>query len=305
VRAVARRAVERVLLPLAPAARRRRARRGDAAILSYHNVCPDGAEPSGDSSLHLPLRAFLDQVERLTRSHRVVALDDLMEGRCGAEPQSLAAITFDDAYRGALMLALPALAERGLPATVFVAPGLLGARAFWWDELAAPGGAGLDPAVRARVLDREEGRAADGGRAGTRLLRPDQGPVDEAGLDRAAGLPGVTLASHSWTHPNLTALPPGDLDAELARPRAWLEARFPTASRSDHLSFPYGLWDGRVADAARAAGYRHLYRVEGGLASIAEPKPLAWPRINVPAGVSGAGFELRAAGIVGSGGGLR
>jgi peptidoglycan/xylan/chitin deacetylase (PgdA/CDA1 family) len=286
---------------LAPGARRRRAQRGDAAILSYHNVSPDGVARTGDVSLHLPLRSFLEQIELLERTHRVVALAEVMEGADRRGERPLAAITFDDAYRGALTLALPALAARGLAATVFVAPGLLGAGAFWWDELAAPGGRGLDPAVRAHVLERQAGRATDVGKGATGL-RPDQGPGDEQELRRAAALPGVTLASHTWSHPNLTALSSADLEGELARPRAWLQERFPTAARSDHLSFPYGLWDGRVAEAARAAGYRWLYRIEGGLAPLAQPNTLAWPRINVPAGVSPTGFELRTAGLVGGGG---
>jgi peptidoglycan/xylan/chitin deacetylase (PgdA/CDA1 family) len=301
VRAVARRALERALLPLAPVARRRRARRGDAAILSYHNVTPDGAAPAGDTSLHLPLRSFVDQIERLRRTHRVVPLDDLVQGRCAPGHLPLAAITFDDAYRGALALGIPALVERGLPATIFVAPGLLGAASFWWDALASPGGIGLDPRVRTRVLGVERGRQpAATGRAPH--LRSDQGPADAGTVARAAALPGVSLASHTWSHPNLTALPPDELAAEMASSRAWLRAEFPSLPGADHLSFPYGLWDRRVADAARAAGYRFLYRVEGGVASLADPESSALARINVPAGVSGAGFELRAAGLIGSGG---
>jgi peptidoglycan/xylan/chitin deacetylase (PgdA/CDA1 family) len=301
VRAVARRALERALLPLAPVARRRGARLGQAAILSYHNVAPHGTDPAGDTSLHLPLRAFVDQIERLARTHHVVALDDLVEGRCGPGDRPFAAITFDDAYRGALTLAVPALVERGLPATIFVTPGLLGAATFWWDELASPEGKGLDPAVRTRVLAHERGRHASSGGSSFHL-RADQGPAAMETLARAATLRGITLASHTWTHPNLTALPFDELEAELARPRTWLQTEFPDASRSDHLSFPYGLWDGRVADAARAAGYRFLYRVEGGVASIADRNTAAFARINIPAGVSGVGFELRAAGLIGRGG---
>ncbi len=299
VRALARVAVEHLLLPLAGGALRRQARLRRAAILSYHNVAPDGSEPAGDTSLHLPLRSFLDQVERLTRSHSVVGLDELLEGGATAEDKPLAAITFDDAYRGALELAVPALAERGVPTTIFVVPGLLGARAFWWDALASPDGAGLDPSVRAGVLGSGQGRA-QAEASPSEHLRPDQGPADLDMLTRIAQLPGVELAAHTWSHPNLTTLSDEDLEVELDRPRAWLKATFPDHSRPDHFAFPYGIWDRRVAEAARAVGYRHLYRVEGGVAPTGQPEPVALPRINVPADLSGAGFELRVAGLIGS-----
>ena len=297
VRSFARGAVERMLLPLAGAARRRPAHARSAAILSYHNVSPDGAGKVGDTSLHLPFHSFLEQIERLTRTHHVVGLDELVEGRRVAREKPLAAITFDDAYRGALTLALPALVDRGLPATIFVAPGLIGEDAFWWDGLASPDGSGLYPGVRKRVLEIERGRSACGKMVDLRL-RPDQGPADPEALARAASLPGVSLAPHTWSHPNLTALPSDELEAELERPRTWLRANFADRALENHLAFPYGLWDRRVAAAARAVGYRHLYRVEGGIAQIGRLGTEALPRINVPAGLSGAGFELRVAGLI-------
>lgn len=298
MRAVARAIVERLLLPLAPGARRRLGRRGGAAILSYHNVAPDDARPAGDASLHLPLSSFLDQVDRLARTHQVVALDALASsGRGDGRP--LAAITFDDAYRGALALAVPALGERGLPATIFVPPGLIGDTAFWWDELAAPGGAGLDDATRAHALEVERGRPPRRP-AGGPGLRPDQGPVDRDALSRAASVPGITLASHTWSHPNLTVLGDTELEEELDRPRAWLRDHYRERSLLDAIAFPYGLWDERVAATARRVGYRWLFRVEGGVAGGPPTAGSAIPRINVPAAVSGNGFALRVAGVVGS-----
>ena len=299
MRTLARRAIEHVLLPLGGAARRRLARLRGSAILSYHNVAPDGAEPTGDTSLHLPLRSFLDQIGRLSRTHRIVTLGDLVEGRFVGGDRPLAAITFDDAYRGAVTLGVSALVERGVPATIFVAPGLLGANAFWWDALAAPDGSGLDPDVREHALEKEGGRPATAGRS-TAALRQDQGPADAEGLARVAELPGVSLASHSWSHPNLATLSAEELEGELERPKSWLRATFPNRSLEGHFAFPYGIWNGRVAAAARAAGYRYLYRVEGGIARLAASGNSPLPRINVPAGVSGAGFELRVAGLIGS-----
>lgn len=53
--------------------------------------------------------------------------------RAGALPPRAACITFDDGYRNNLETALPVLQARGLPATVFVAPGYADGRAMFND----------------------------------------------------------------------------------------------------------------------------------------------------------------------------
>ena len=86
----------------------RRASGRDVVVLAYHNVVPSGDNPAGDSSLHLPLSSFSAQIDVLCETHSVVPLRDLM-GAGRRERKPLAAITFDDAYRGALELGLPEL----------------------------------------------------------------------------------------------------------------------------------------------------------------------------------------------------
>ncbi|HEX5635142.1 MAG TPA: hypothetical protein VFX50_17985, partial [Gemmatimonadales bacterium] len=119
-------------------------------VLAYHNIVPDDAPPTGDRSLHLPLARFRAQLAQLARTHEVVSLDDLGAPPRGPRPR--AAITFDDAYAGALALGLDAVAEHGMPATIFVAPALLGRERTWWDALAVPG-AGLAEPARRHALD--------------------------------------------------------------------------------------------------------------------------------------------------------
>ena len=290
-------AAERALSIPAARARRTQAQRGAAVILAYHNVVEPASVGRGDVSLHLAIGDFLEQMERLGRTHRIVPLRELVGGpEPGSRPR--AAVTFDDAYRGALRLALPALAEAAIPCTVFVPPGLLGRRGFWWDLLSRSDG-GLPDDVRERVLSRERGRPE----VATAELRRGLGPDLEVGtldeLREAVALPGVDAASHTWSHPNLTALSDAELAEELGRSRAWLREEL-TDAAADHLSFPYGLWDERVVAAARDAGYRFLYRVDGGIADVlpSEEQPIVLPRVNIPAGVSARGFDLRAAGLL-------
>lgn len=290
-------AAERALGPAAEQARRRQGRRGSAVILAYHNVVEAGEAPAGDLSLHIPADAFLDQMERLARTHEIVPLRELVTTSGGATARPRAAVTFDDAYRGAVRIALPLLAEQGIPATVFVPPALLGTDAFWWDALARAGG--LEEGARRRALTIDRGRPQVGEKP---VIGTDLRPATAEELLIALQLPGIEAAAHSWSHPNLTRLADAELRDELERPRAWLRDHAP-APVLDHLSFPYGLWDERVLRAAADAGFRFVYRVEGGVASVgsgrsADAAIAVLPRVNVPAGLSGRGFELRAAGLL-------
>lgn len=293
-------AAERVLVGSGVAARARR-RNGDRiAVLAYHNVVPARATGRGDVSLHLSLDAFRRQLDRLQETHRIVGLGAVGRGRGSGEAEDdgpAAALTFDDAYRGALRHAVPELVRRGLPATVFVCPGLLGSEGFWWDRIAdTPSGPG--PERRRAALETLGGRQRDVLDAyGGRPAAPDYRPADVDEVGALAREPGITLASHTWSHPNLTAAGDDELREELVRSRDWLAREVGEPFLPEHLTFPYGLQDERVAAAARAAGYRFLWRVEGGLAGP-EAAGGVLPRVNVPAGVSLRGFELRTSGVV-------
>ncbi len=278
----------------------RRLRRADAVILAYHNVIPDGEPPGGDRSLHLPRTAFAQQLDVLCRTHDVVPLSEVLEG----EPSSRrrAVVTFDDAYRGALTVGLAELAARGLPATVFVAPARVGDRAFWWDALA--GQDGLAPELRERALASLAGedariRAWAGAQGHTATeVSAARRCATEVELKRAAAQPGITFGSHSWSHANLTRLEQTELELELTRPLAWLRQRYGSIT-IPWIAYPYGLVSSGVQEAAARAGYRGGLCVSGGaLRAGARAKPLALPRLSVPAGVSVRGFSLRLAGVL-------
>lgn len=300
--------VERVLCASGAPRVARLRRAGSALVLAYHDIVPGDVATSripangtasgfrGDASLHLPQASFARQLDLLVREYDVVPLASVLEAPRGNRPR--AAITFDDAYHGALTAGVDELEKRGLPATVFVAPAFVGGGGFWWDALA--GEDGPADCVRAHALDALGGRdravrewaAAAGTRA--RALPPHMTVASETTLARATAR-GMTLASHTWSHPALPALPPDELKMELERPLAWLRERFQGVL--PWISYPYGLTSPAVARAAAAAGYRAALRVDGGwMGSAAEPYDL--PRLNVPAGASIRGFELRTAGLL-------
>jgi peptidoglycan/xylan/chitin deacetylase (PgdA/CDA1 family) len=276
---------------------RSRAAGGRAAILAYHNVVPDGLPPAGDDGLHLAQGTFARQLDFLQRYCEVVPLESLL----GPRPRTdrlVVAITFDDAYRGALTLGSEELARRGLPATMFVPPGLLDDRSFWWDDL-AEGEQGLPDHVRARALGDLRGvdRAIRAAFPRTPPAQPAymrSASVSE--LAQAAGQGIWRFAPHSWSHPDLRALNPAELDEELRRPLAWLRERFPGVT-IPWIAYPYGLSSPGVQAAAAAAGYAGGLRVEGGPFRLGRPTPMVFPRVSVAAGVTVDGLALRLAGL--------
>lgn len=295
-------AVERVLARGGPVAVARRLSRSRALILAYHNVLPEGATAGGDRSLHLPRAEFAEQLDLLARTHRVVPLEALL----GAEPSPSArprvAITFDDAYRGAVTCAVQELARRGMPATIFVAPALLGGRALWWDAFLNGGDEPAAEEFRERALQVLRGEEAAIREWVCRSGRREAPVADaartasEEELRAALRHPGLTLASHSWSHPNLTRLSAAELPDELERPLRWLRERFERVI--SWLAYPYGLSSPHVEQAAAAAGYRAAVRVSGGWLPTGEVNRFALPRFNVGAGLSREGFLLRAAGLL-------
>jgi len=309
MRSTVKSAVELLLARGGPAALARGARRERGLVLAYHNVLPDGVAKLGDSSLHLPRADFAEQLDSLTRHYDVVPLDALVGGGTGgaqAGGRPRVAITFDDAYRGAVTVGMRELVRRGLPATIFVAPWFVEeSRSFWWDELADPGAGVVPDALRDRVLDELAGKDSEVRRWAARegvALRPVTEPAaraaTEAELRAAAAEPGITLGSHSWSHPNVARLEPDELREELERPLRWLRERFDAGRVLPWLTYPYGRFSPDAERAAAALGYRGAFRVDGGWMAAPEPNAYALPRYNVPSGISRDGFEVRTSGAL-------
>ncbi len=275
-------------------------RRGDVLVLAYHNIVPEGAVAAGDLSLHLPQARFAAQLDSLARTHDVIPLARALSGHTGERPAAV--ITFDDAYQGAITAGVSELAGRGLPATIFVATAFLNGGDFWWDALTAPGADAPTPELRGRALAECAGVDARVREMAARehLAVESSPPAHARGgheldLISAAAVPGITFGSHTHGHPNLARLADAALDAELTRPLAWLRERF--SNVLPVISYPYGLSSPEVERAASRAGYTAGMRIEGGWLPRGARNALSLPRLDVPSGLSAAGFALRCAGM--------
>jgi peptidoglycan/xylan/chitin deacetylase (PgdA/CDA1 family) len=242
-------------------------------------------------------------VDWLAEVFTVVPLDQVFSSEEAPDGQPRAAITFDDAYEGAISVAIPELVVRGLPATVFTIVSAEEGQTFWWDALADRYPAGMPVEVREAALSAGRGigdEVLDWAVRNQHAIASLEGEFVAApwsAIDRAAALPGITIASHTATHPNLLALSSDELEKELTRARLELQTRIPTSR--PWLSYPYGHSSPAVERSAARAGYLMAYRVSGGVVFRGDEEPATYslPRLNIPAGLSLRGFRMRATGL--------
>jgi len=267
-------------------------------VLCYHNVIAErGGAGVGDPGVHMGVQRFREQMRWLAATYEVVSLAEFVARlAAGKSLRRVATITFDDAYTGVFMSALPVLPELGLPATVFIVAGAAERREpFWWDH---PGVQRLATTVR-----REQWLGAlrgDGevilrhlGVAARTTLPNEYLPADWDTL-RAAARSGVALGVHSDTHRTLPHLTDAELQRELLASRDVIRLR--TGVEAEFFAHPYGMWDARVRDSVRAAGYRAAFTLDYGL-SVPDADRWALPRVNVPATIGPAAFQAWSAGL--------
>jgi peptidoglycan/xylan/chitin deacetylase (PgdA/CDA1 family) len=174
---------------------------------------------------------------------------------------------------------------------------------FWWDAL-CHGNRNLDEKLRNHALY-ELGGADERVRAwATRASIPacDELPAyaqtaTRGELAAALRFPGITLGSHSWSHPNLASLDIVEAASEVRRSREWLSAQF-GKKVIDWLAYPYGLESVQTQVAAAEASYAGAVRIGGGWHRTSEVSRFARPRLNVGAGLSMAGLRARLNGAI-------
>jgi peptidoglycan/xylan/chitin deacetylase (PgdA/CDA1 family) len=267
---------------------------GWGGVIAYHGV---GESPS-NTVMHVSPRRLQEQLEFLRDRYRVVPLRVLVDRwRTGESTRNFVAISFDDAYAGVLIHALPVLRSLDIPATVFVASDYadLGAE-YWWDyverQRTASGGrewtqtldtVGLSDAhksapttvdqIRNRVLARFAGRwpreLSSGGESVWRSLT-------FAELQLLAADERIEFGVHTLSHPALPLLPYDEQVDEIRNNLALLRNRLPRVIPV--VAYPYGLYDRTTVRAARAAGMIAGLTMEG-RATAARPDPMTAPRI--------------------------
>lgn len=177
-------------------------------ILTYHSIS------DGDSPLKIPPALFAEQMEWLARKAKGIELGGLLEGDYDMLDARSVVLTFDDGYADFYTHAAPILLKHKLPATVFLPTAFVGRTNAW-------------PGQPAWVKEEP-------------LMNWEQ--IKE--LAQA----GINFGSHTVNHPDLTTLPPADVDRELAESKREIEQR---AGQNivEHFCYPYGKWNQTVRDA--------------------------------------------------------
>jgi len=280
------------------------------AVLTYHRVDVPGARPHLDPGLiSAQPAAFEEQMRYLASRRRVLSLSDVMAAqRSGREiPRSAVMITFDDAYEDFAQHAWPVMRGLGLPVTLFVPTAFPGdpSRSFWWDRLyhavqrtahsrvvdgevigdlslQSPGERALAYRFLARrIKSLEHGIAMDLIERITDQLEVPPAPSPVLGWSRLRQLAdeGVTLASHSRTHPLLTRLTASQLRDELEGSMSDLEREVGEVSPA--LAYPNGSYSPQVLAAARRAKLSIGFTVVRGVNHLAGIDWLRLRRIHI------------------------
>jgi peptidoglycan/xylan/chitin deacetylase (PgdA/CDA1 family) len=208
------------------------------AVLAYHSV----GEPSTGgwhTWFYVAEDAFVDHLRYLRDNEwRVLDLPSVLAGLAdpGVLPPRAALLTFDDAYRSMRTVVLPILEEFSYPAVLFVPTGFIGGA----NSFEPPGWAPEEPICSWDDL-------------------------------RELQTHGVSVQSHSVSHPHFSTLRPEEQQRELTESKEALQAGLSVAV--DAFSYPYGdvgANDGRAADALREAGYRMGFLYDDGVNRLAE-----------------------------------
>lgn len=267
------------------------------AVLHHHLTdditwLPDSPLTTG-LSVELPASRFAERLDVLAQHYDVVTLRAAR--RQPAHGRKHLAITFDDAYASVARVAAPLLAERRLPWTFFVNPGLLDNRTLAFDNLIAyvVNTTGASPVERlsgARV-------SSIGHFIGTESprMQPHERTslkerlVDDLGLDLAAiaadaqlylttaelvqlARTGVEIGNHTSDHVHCRALTPEDASAQIGDSAQVL--RQITAASVSAFAYPYGSRLDATPTAQshiRAAGHDSAFLVQGRLNRTSTP----------------------------------
>lgn len=305
---------------------------GHGAVLVLHRVRPrdPGLLLEANHRNSIPPELLARLLDALAADRiAVVTLDEALARLAGPRSGRFVCLTFDDGYRDNHDTLLPLLEARRVPATVYVAPGLIdGTAPLWWyalDEVLAredrlrlplPEESDLPCADRA-AKERAFGRAArfmlrasrDAAARLNRALEARYG-VDRAALAarhmmtwemvrRLAASSFVEIGAHTLTHPSLAALTRAEALEELEGSRLRLERE--TERRVRHLAYPYGVpgtAGAREFALAEQAGFATaVTTLPGNLLSRHAAERHAWPRHGLGPADGVAALRLKLAGL--------
>jgi peptidoglycan/xylan/chitin deacetylase (PgdA/CDA1 family) len=252
-------------------------------ILMYHSV-PEQVRIHDAFHLQVGVQNFCDHMTIISQERTPIPLGEFVEllDR-GTLPADGVAVTCDDGYADNLLVAKPVLDRFAVPATIFLATGLLDTTEFWWDRLeriifnttslptvveieversvTVPLGhskadalAKIYPHLRDLEAKRRD-TAIDG-------LAESLGVADKHNLSRpltedevkALATGTTVIGSHTVSHPCLPRLALDAITRELVKSKQQCDNL--VGGTTSLFSYPFGAYDANTREAVIAAGYK-------------------------------------------------
>jgi peptidoglycan/xylan/chitin deacetylase (PgdA/CDA1 family) len=293
-------------------------RQHPCVILLYHGIVDDSSKYLNKGPVvHHPIKHFKREILFLKRHFQILSMDEVVNhlkfGKGFRRPSI--AITFDDGYLDNYTLAYPFLKKHGVPGTIYLATSLIGTTdRTWTDQI---GLAFLEtqkdyfdfPALfgdkRVPIKTKEEKRQANIKVAEALKLRPDDerrelirklfealevgekcegdcGDRIMLNWDEVLEMTknGITIGSHSHTHPILSRMPIQEAREEISNSKEVLEKNLDIKVK--HFSFPNGReedFSEELRDYCQEIGFESICSVIYGTNDASEGNAFALKRV--------------------------
>lgn len=267
-------------------------------VLNYHRIGQRESDLFDPGVFSATGEQFDRQLAYLKRRVELVSLEEALlyvEGKSGGGRHCRALITFDDGYLDNYLTAYPILRSHNVQGVFFLVSTMVGSAAIpWWDHIAYlvktaknrrfslqyPAELdvhlerdGLDVSLRSILRLYKRAENTDSTRFIHELAEASRGedlpPAERRFLNwdeaRAMQQGGMAFGSHTYSHPVLSQLSPGEQLNELQKSRSIMSDEL--ARPIDVLAYPVGAttsFTTETQQAARDAGYRAAFSFYGG-----------------------------------------
>jgi peptidoglycan/xylan/chitin deacetylase (PgdA/CDA1 family) len=300
-------------------------------ILVYHRIVDDRSNYLNKSAVvHHHLKDFETEIAYFKRNFQMISMDEVVShmklGKGFRRPSI--AITFDDGYLDNYTLAYPVLKKHAVTATIYITTGLIGTPDKIWTEKI--GLAFLETKkdyfnfstilgdITVPIKTMEEKEQAYSKVSKALKLRPDderrelvQVLFEKLEVNEKSGRhfeermmlnwdeiqemrkDGITIGSHSHTHPILSRMPIQKAKDEILNSKKIAEKNVDTKVR--HFSFPNGReedFSEELRDYCREIGFESICSVIYGTNDASEGNAFALKRVGAISPVSMLAGEL-------------
>lgn len=204
-----------------------------AIALCYHNI-----DDKGSKALTISVEEFEREMQALKENgFTVVGMQDFLAWRRGEKniPAKSALITIDDGWVSAYDNAWPVLKKFGYPFTLFIYINYVnsGGRSMTWEQLAEMRDAGVDIECHTYSHSNLRAPGANVDKSTAELIRKDL----------------ATLGKEGW------------LRKEIIGSKQMLEKQL--GIKANVFAYPFGIYDAKVLEMVKEAGYEAAFTVYG------------------------------------------